>query len=232
MAIQFIQGTGTYSTSGVASIAIAFVSNVTAGNAIITTGGTYNTDPTGGFTDSLLNSYTNNIERQSTQAIVIASALNISGGACTVTYTPAGSDYLSITVAEFSGVSTSGALEDSDSAAGATATTISTPALTLTNARLVVIGLTSYRSGGMGALTHTNYTDINEFTTGSYLSYGAHYRIFTSGGDETPTYSWINSVSTVVMAAACYKPAAGETVDMWHPSIEQPYKEKLEVVGY
>jgi hypothetical protein len=83
-----VQVDGIQSSGMVASVGIAFDSNVTAGNAILVGCNTYynNTVENGDITDTRSNTYTEYVEKGAggEHHAAVYAALNISGGACTV----------------------------------------------------------------------------------------------------------------------------------------------------
>jgi len=130
----------------------AFTSNVTAGNAIVVCVSTYNSGTlTVTVTDSLGNTYsqagsysTNVVNRVS-----IWYAVNITGGACTVTVTPSASAYMDICVIEYSGVKTSSPVSSTTGTTG-TSGTYAPGTLTVATAGSVAIGV-----AGVTANTNT-----------------------------------------------------------------------------
>jgi len=99
-----------FATGGSSSSArtAAFTSNVTAGNLIVVTVGTFNgTSAT--VTDSLSNSYT--LAASASSKAQVWYAQNITGGACTVTVTPSGGDFVNFMAIEYSGAKTSSVLD-------------------------------------------------------------------------------------------------------------------------
>lgn len=119
MPSSFVQGTGGQGAL-VTSLAKAFVSNVTAGNTIaVAISIEFPASTVTSVTDNLSNTYT-----QATTQVVgdnrqyLFYALNISGGACTVTVNVSASTYVTIGIAEASGVVSSSALDVTDTGTG------------------------------------------------------------------------------------------------------------------
>ena len=136
MAVAFVQGTGSQSSGSVASLSKAFASNVTAGNSIAV-GGISNSVllGTGSVTDSLGNTYTRQVAVDGISAGRAASCGylvdNITGGACTVTVDPTGSDFISMVIAEFSGTETTGSIDGNGTFNAGSGTTLTTSTFTM-----------------------------------------------------------------------------------------------------
>lgn len=204
MAVGYVQGTGI--TGGwVTSLAKAFVSNVTAGNAIIVAISLNSiTDKITGVSDNLGNTYVRRIRtiNDDTSSTYIYEALNITGGACTVTVSLSPAEFLAIGIAEASGLPTSAAIDVSSGAYGSSAA--AQVNLTTTDAD-IIFGVVEVQA--TGAITpNTGYTQIYEDESWTNETINFVYRIGSAGAY---TVGWTNSNIRWVCSAAAYKPAAG-----------------------
>ena len=147
MAAAFVQGTGIQSSSSVASLSKAFVSNVTAGSALAvgvsvgaaTAGASSCSGGTGGggtMTQAVVNNHVSAGNAESAQYY----ALNVTGGAVTVTFTPTSSDFCGIGIAEFSGIKTTSALDGTGAESGTASSTTQTTTTWTTTGDGVSVG--------------------------------------------------------------------------------------------
>lgn len=207
MTIAYVQGTGI--TGSGTSLSKAFVSNVTGGNFIAVAISVYNAvfaNAITSVTDNLGNTYVLDVSKSSfgpTLSMGIYRALNITGGACTVTVNCNGAQYLTFGIAEFSGVATVSALDVTNSANG----TSTTPSVGLTTTDTdVILGVESQNA--TGSITEgSGYSLIYEYETNANTTISFIYRIAASGS-YTPNWTLAAS-QTWGCAAAAYKVAAG-----------------------
>lgn len=146
MATAFVQGTGVASVGSVANVSKAFTSNVTAGNCIAVATCCNNTVPgTSDVTDDLTNSYTRDVVVNGIAAGRAASAgyhaFNIAGGACTVTFDPTGSDFMTIGIAELSGTGSSDPIDGTGTANAGFGTSVTTSTWTMAGNGTIFGGL-------------------------------------------------------------------------------------------
>ena len=133
-AIAFVQGTQVDSSSS-----LAFGSNVTAGSMLIVALRCSAGASCPSFTDTLSNSYSTAVGNNNGDSFVcIAYALNTTAGANTITQSGCAGT-VRMAISEFSGVSTSGALDLTNNASGVSATATS-GTVTPTENNEVIIG--------------------------------------------------------------------------------------------
>lgn len=205
MAVGFIQGTGQTASGWVTSVARAFVSSVTAGNAIIVgIALSAITDKVSGVSDSLGNTYTRRIRtiNDDLTTTYIYEALNITGGACTVTVSLSSGEYIAIGIAEASGLPTTAAIDVSNGAYGNNAA--AQVGLTTTDSD-IIFGVMSPQASGT-ITPNTGYTQIYEQESYNDMTISFVYRIGSAGAY---TVGWTNPNNRWCCSAAAYKPAAG-----------------------
>jgi hypothetical protein len=213
MAAAYVQGTGLQSSGSVASLSKAFTSNVTAGNLIVV-GGVGNGETlltTGSATDGLLNTYTRDINRadagaQTTQCAIYSAPVT-TGGACTVTLDPTGSDFVDIAIAEFSGMDISGTRLDTSNFGDANGTNAATGNL-VTSTTTAIVGILSHSDGTVTLTPGASFAEIFEDQDATDMPFNCEYRIAAAG---TYTANWTNSSVTYVCVAAAYKQGTATT---------------------
>lgn len=217
MAAAFVQDASNGATP-VTSVAIAFASDVTAGNQLNVIVRSLTSDVgSWTITDTLLHTYVEDVTTTSEAGLVTIKTYrvsNCSGGANTVTFAGSGSQRRGIVVKEFSGLDTTSPLEDSEVNSGSGDTSVEFGSVTLAGDGLILIGW-CYNSGQTTTLD-TDYANLEENTTGRC---GAANRVITGGITDAA----INTASATVdfgAVAAGYKvPAAGGST---HPGWRGP----------
>lgn len=136
---------GGASNASATSITLAFAGNVTAGNCIAVGWRYSGGGRTVTLSDTLGNTYTSNAVEaidtaDSNSTNGIGFALNIGGGACTVTFAVSGGAVnMRFSVSEFSGVATSSALDKTATAIGSSAAPASGAVTPTTNGQLLFV---------------------------------------------------------------------------------------------
>ncbi len=190
MAVAHVQSTGAQSVGSVASLVKAFTSSVTAGNAIAV-GGVANTNSLGtnAVSDTLSNSYTRGLLNNAVAAgrgeTAVYYALNVTGGACTVTIDPAGSDFVCLGISEFSGVATASAA-DGTGTASANSGTYTVSSYTPTDDG-VAVGVATQNEGGTTFTESNSLAYENENATNA-MPISWQYKLTTGPGN--PNLSW------------------------------------------
>jgi hypothetical protein len=161
----FIQAVG-HTQSGTATPSVSFVSNVTAGDAIICYAGSYITGTTcSAVNDSLFNSYTQIASGSGTQANItysIWAAFAVTGGACTVTPTFGGSGNTRCAIAEYSNVSSFDQTNNGHGLSGSGPTSISSGNVTTTTAAEMLVGIGFINDNGAVFTPGSGYSlDLN-----------------------------------------------------------------------
>lgn len=178
------------------SVAVAFGSNVTAGNLItVVVRANTNDAPSWTVTDSLGNTYVEDeAQFQSTDLTTtrIYRASNISGGANTVTFAGTNNIRRGIVIKEFSGLDTTSPLDVTNSNQGTDAS-VECGSVTMTADGVIVIGW-GY-SGAQTTTIDTDYANLEQNTTGRL---GSCNRVTTAITDEC-----INTASASNNWTAC-----------------------------
>lgn len=210
MSWAYIQGTGIQYTGTQSAGSKAFSSNITAGHLIVVGITCYNPGSSITVTDSLSNSYSLAVKEQpvtTTGGAQIFYSVATTGGACTVTVTPAaGSTYLSFSIDEYS-FTGSGVSVDSTGTGTNTSTTPATGALSPTGTDLVVGTVytgganTSYTAGTGMTLTYTANYGSNK------VGIASEYDLNVSGS-ITPAVT-LGSSCIWYMASAAFLPTGG-----------------------
>lgn len=183
MAIAIVQATGTNGSG--TSVALAFGSNLTAGNlSFVWAAG--RTNPCTSVDDTLhgVAAYTEHVASRaanvsSVQSIRAYYKENTSSGACTVTANySVSSDATSIAIQEISGLATSSAVDQGNNGTGNSAT-LSSGNITTTQADEIIFGAASQRQGGSSDLTiDADYT--LQIDTGYGREFITGYRIVSA----------------------------------------------------
>ena len=214
MALAHVQSrefTGVYPmTTG----ALAFLSNVTAGNLIVVAVSHYIGDAnhTISVTDSLSNTYQTDISGVGAGSyhVRLFYAMNIAGGANTVTVEVPDSSDLWFTITEISGAATTSALDISGTASGGTATP--TVSITTTVADTILFGIFNHEGSDRTLTPGAGFTQIEEQEGGSTVMPGlSEYQIVTSSGSKTVNGT-LGSAATWNICAAAFKAAATATL--------------------
>jgi hypothetical protein len=223
MAVALVQSVHKRETATVNSSTQAFGVNVTAGNAIIVTGQHY-IEPATNLsmtTDSLGNTYNGAVHNEASQHISWAGgsarinqhyAMNIAGGANTVTYdiagTGTGSVGISFTIAEWSGLATSAMLEQTvvnTSPGSPGSSTPSSGNTTSTAIGNLVVGCMTYDGFSSTMTAAGGYTQLQE---DELAPVHTEYLITTGAGVTAAT--WALTQNRIWVAhAAVYLAASG-----------------------
>lgn len=194
-AIAFVQSPAGGVTGTASSVNLAFGSNCTAGNCIVcvwrySVGGLTVT-----LSDTQSNTYTSNAVEQivtgdGNATVGIGYALNIAGGATTVTFSVGVSRTLRFLIAEFSGVATSSAFDQSNHAEGSGTAIASGSVTPTTDGQLLVCGYEN---------VNTSATSVGtDFTLASQTANdrtGLEYYIQTTAAAHDGT--WTQAASQV-----------------------------------
>ena len=202
------------SNSGAAdTLDCAFAGNVTTGNLLIVGGLLYGS---GGninaitITDSLSTSYTVLAVVFGTNYVrFIGYGMAPSSGANTVTVDPDANSYMSFAIDEFTGVDSTPLDVDGGSTSGS-GTSVSGSITTATDNALI-IGLFTDDSGNTGAITETGgLTKIGEQEDGGCcIRMAAGFKIATTAGAYTATWTLADSVTAWEVYLASFKPFVG-----------------------
>jgi len=200
----FVQGTGAFSSGSVASIALAYAGAVTEGNDLIVAA-SQDAAWSIAFTDSEANGYTDDInESDAGISTGMSHSFGVSAASITVTATPDTSDYLTIGITEFSGVT---GYDTGDGGITGWATTIG--ATFTTNFADVCVSFAAVPySLGVWVSGPTGYIEVYEGDSGGN-NFGAslYYKIQESAGEETPAVEWTNDGKGSITAGG-YQPDA------------------------
>lgn len=195
--------------SAVDSRALAFNSNVTAGNFIVVVTATYHHTGTngnvlqGGVTDGLSNSYTRQTGVQGVTDtagwLTIHTAQSIIGGACTVTVNPNDTSAdISIILVELSAIDTTSPYDTSNSQRNASAGTGVSPSLALTTSNeMVICGMTHVGAGQTISAPATGFTQIEENESVTAMPYNVGYKVITSPGSQAATWTLGGTAETL-----------------------------------
>lgn len=209
MAAAFVQGTGLQSSGSVASLSKAFTSNVSFGTLLIaaTIGNNGTRHGASSCADDRSNAYTRDVNFTDpgvalTQGCVY-SAQSGSAGACTVTLTPTGgNDFVSMGIAEFSGMFRTSPL---DTTATGNGSSTSPASGTLTTSQTdVIVGVMSFDGSNTAIGVGGSYNLIFEDEDTTDMPISSEYRI--TSADVTASFTLGASRAWIVSAAA-YKEA-------------------------
>jgi hypothetical protein len=202
--ITKVQDTGIQTGSDVADDSVAFGANVTAGNMLTVAVAAWHTTSytTNDCTDSLSNNYVIAGAEQThyfTDAgVSLWYVTNTAGGACTVTVDPtqASGNYLAWSCAEFSGIATSGAIDQTaQNTAVNTATdaNVTTAATTQADELVLAVAEVAIESDidvAWGAAATTGYTNIAQYPDwGGIVSISFDYKIVSATGTQSANWS-------------------------------------------
>jgi hypothetical protein len=225
MAIAYVQGTGINASGEVSSLAKAFASNVTGGNAIaVGISMEWDAEVINSVTDTRSNTYTSQIEYSlgTTDKVAIFGAVNISGGSCTVTVALANPAYLAIGIAEASGVATSSYGDGTKTATG-TSTTPATGSFSTTDTDIIfgVVGYRAYTTVAVGS----GWSLIYEYENYDNMTISFEYQIGASGSYNA---QWTLGASAQwLCCAAAFKPAGGGA-SLSIPVVMNQYRQRRE----
>jgi len=183
-AIEFKQAA--YNNGTGSSLSATFGSATTTGDAIVVGINWYNDTTISSVSDSNGNTYNlvTTVTQTSTHKAALYYALNITGGAShQVTVTFSGSSDAGISVAEYSGFATSGALDQYAGASGASGTALNSGNVTTTQATEMLIGWGS----AWNSVTFTPGTNFTERTDNYAASLEDRY--VTSTGTYAATFT-------------------------------------------
>lgn len=200
MAWAHVQSTSVANTTPAGSNNLSYGSNVTAGNLLVVVAATYvatgsQVVPNGGVTDSQGNTYTRQTNADGITdaggSLSVHTALAGSTGACTVTVNATGSsDYHSISIHEFSGIS-SATPEAVNSQRNAAATSAPSPSISSSSANALIFGAMSY-TGAVTTISTaaTGYTQRTEGEDGaSYMPFNTGDKDGGAAGSQTATWT-------------------------------------------
>jgi hypothetical protein len=208
VAAAFVQGTGIESVGSVASLSKAFASNVTAGNLLLVGGVAANDKLVAtSCADSIGGSYTrdsNSFVSSTSTQVSIFSTPNTGGGSNTVTLTPSASTFMSIGIAELSGMVTASPLDAQNTkSASGSANTIVTSNL-VTDQNTAIVGIVSHSSATTTITPDGTYTDIFVDTNSASMPIDWCYKI-VGAGTYTGSWTFGTTVANRAAAAAAYK---------------------------
>jgi hypothetical protein len=212
--------------ASVNSISLAFSSSVTAGNLIVVAISAYNFSTNGDtftVTDSLSNTYhqigvTYHTAWDQANLLAVFYAYNISGGACTVTVNPSGTDaaYVRFAIHEFTGIRTSpDPFDQTNRGQANSGTAVNSGNITTTSASELIFGaMNTYYSRTI--TEGANFTKLQENEDASIMTIGTEERDVTSTGTYAANWTlnssdvWWAIVASFVKAA----PASGQPIIM------------------
>lgn len=207
-----VQKSSAVSTGSVASLTATFTKNVTAGNSIIVQCATGD-NGTLTVTDSLSNTYTQAVLKANSTTFqsAIYYAVNIAGGADTITVADTSSDSIAIEIYEVSGlIAQVVAQPDSSTSATGTGTTGSASNLAPSSPNSLIFANVAIGTGVVTAVTAgTGFTNdggvLQPATASGLFQFIAMSGYLASTAPITPSVSWTTSRAWA-MAAAIFKP--------------------------
>lgn len=218
MAVVLLQSISEGFGNSAAARTKAFASNVVGGNTIVVCITTYSTfGVTLALTDSLGNVYTRvgNYSINGDHRTSMWYAVNIAGGACTLTSTPSAITYQTIALHEYSGLKKASPLDDDDDLFG-TGTSQATGVVTIGKAGELVIASIGY-NGDTGGTP----TVASPFAVRQTVAYSAGVRLGLSTGDdqnalvsEAATFTSVNSIAWVSKAASFILEAPAPVIEI------------------
>ena len=211
MAIAFVQSASI--DTGASPRSLAFPSNTTAGNFIVVAIrlGSATVVPT--VADSGGNTYTEDRRQVQTtdgHRAFIFSAPNIAGGADTVTVTWTGGVSIRFAIHEYSGLATSGALDQVNSGEDTTNTAWNSGDVTTTQADELLFGFASGQNSGVRTVTKgAAYTLRQYLTTASQFRIITEDQIVSATGTYNANWTIDNGTENKTAVICTYKaPAA------------------------
>lgn len=209
MAATVVQSSSTNAGSSTTSLARAFASNVTAGNAIVVAGETQsNAQSTTSVTDTRSNTYTRDAYADggaTNRKMGLYSAPNTTAGACTVTL-DADTGYHTIFIYEVSGLATSAMLDVAGTSTG-NAAAMAGPTLNTGNANDWIIAAVCQGNLSTTPTVSSGWT-LGEIQTNATNMPGATaYRAVTATGSYANTFTY-SAIDNYAIASAAYKEAA------------------------
>lgn len=192
-----------------ASIALAYSSNVTAGSLLVCVGSTFNTTLT--ISDSKSQSWTRDLSgiAATDAGGCMGHFANAASGATTVTVTRAsGSDDVSISIGEYSGVDTAGT---QDGTAATNGNSLSSASLTTTDAGSVVLsGLWEDGFSGTASVTNSFAVATQSTFSATKMNVALAERLPGATGSYSTTWSASGGVNAAAMVGIiAFKPDAG-----------------------
>ncbi len=107
----------------------------------------------------------------------------------TVTVTLSAAKSAAVNVSEWSGVAAASAVDQTAQAGAASSTAVSTPSVTTTNPKDVVIGAVNYPAAATSTLTGATFTSLNDFNYSSSVHGRAAYVVTGAAGTYQATWS-------------------------------------------
>lgn len=215
--MAFVQATGAFSGSEVASLSKAFDSAITEGNDLIVSAGERNSAWSITFSDSETNSYAEDIAGDHTISAGGGHSFGVSAAEITVTATPDTSNYLSLGITEWSDIDS---YDTGDETYAFNATSVA--ASYSTNFADVCISFT-HSDFNVGAWTSgpTGYDERYEGDSdGGNFGISVWTKIQESSGGETPEVEWTDSGRATIIAVGYQQSAAP-------PPAGQPYFKRM-----
>lgn len=215
-AIAFVQAT-TGQTGNYDTTTLAYLSNVTSGNLLVSCGAVWDGNSTSSVvvTDTVGTSYTTVLGSSSGSTpnkVWIAYGIAAGSGANTVTFNPNVSGaYSSHTVAEFSGIDST-PLDASGTPNTGSSTTASSSVTTVASNNLV-INCVSQGSGGNWSLTSDTgggWTLLGEIESSANAPSHGQYQIFSSSGSKSAAVTIGASVPWTSLSLS-FEAASGST---------------------
>lgn len=207
------------------SVALAFSSNVVAGNAIIVCCGLFGTVgfTAGGCADGV-NTYTrdvSNFDGAHSIGSAIYSAPNAVGGATTVTVSGlAAGSFPSIAIYEVSGLLSSGIFDQSASNSGSSATHSTGTTPTTTQANEIAFAVDTHGGGTSTPTVSNGFTLGQVQTNSSNQPLGTAWKILSATGVQTTSFTWQSAQFDACIA--CYKATTTATSDIILPQVRMP----------
>lgn len=218
MAFSAVSGqAATTSYTNVNSVTLAFPGNVTAGNALVVGGGNWANpqDATIAVSDTRSTSYnTHNqtISGRGTTAF-LAWGTAPTGGACTVTVNPAGTNgWGSFTINEYQAADTIGVDATFESTTGSSTSPSDSITNTVNDGLLLGVMApddTHFPNPSYTIGTPTDWTQVGEDESTANNAHHLAHRITTTSGTYTPTWSLSPSANWAVILVALKEVAAG-----------------------
>lgn len=217
MAITIVQHKSTAAST--ASVALAFTSNVTAGNLIVACASLYAGDTLNTPTDSQGNTYTLAVAKNpgtsgTPSQTNIYYAVAGSSGTLTVTATQNATDCLHLHLYEVSGVNTLDKTGSNYQSTPTTAATVSTSAATTQANECVIAFFASNNTSGTWT-AGSGYSNLESTpNSGSGTSAATEDKIVSATGTQTATAT-LSSSDVITSAIATFYQSGGSTVKQY-----------------
>ncbi len=214
--IALVQSTAPQSGTGLTQIVKSYTSNVTAGSLLVMLV-EFGSSKTITGVSGCGTWAEGRTQVAGTERISLWYALNVAGGACTVTTTfSAALNFGSLVLAEYSGVAASSALDVSASQTqltpGTSSNGITSGAATTTSDKDLIIGMTmAYEGLGNAISAGTSFTCRQKFFTSACANAADSMyedRILATAGSVAATFTGTNANENMVSLMVAFKPAA------------------------